>query len=192
MSLTIEDYALIGNTRTGALVGNDGSIDWLCMPRFDSGACFAALLGSSANGRWLIAPSKAVRTVRRRYRGPTLILENEFVIDSGAVMVDFMPIAERHQQVDVVRIVRGLRGTVPMRMQVAFRFDYGHVVPWVTRRDHGLLAVAGPDAYSDSRIIPTNIRAGKAGRKSRFTPLTATKEPKVQPYGLARGLARTR
>ena len=87
MSLRIEDYALIGNTRTAALVGNDGSIDWLCMPRFDSGACFAALLGSPANGRWLIAPSNAVRTVRRRYRGPTLILENEFVTDSGTVTV---------------------------------------------------------------------------------------------------------
>jgi GH15 family glucan-1,4-alpha-glucosidase len=147
MSLRIEDYALIGNTRTAALVGNNGSIDWLCMPRFDSGACFAALLGSPANGHWLIAPSNAVRTVRRRYRGPTLILESEFVTDSGAVVVvDFMPIAEHHQQVDVVRIVRGLRGAVPMRMQVVFRFDYGHIVPWVTRRDHGLRAIAGPDA----------------------------------------------
>src|ERR1700730_9109651 len=105
MSLRIEDYALIGNTRTAALVGNNGSIDWLCMPRFDSGACFAALLGSPANGHWLIAPSNAVRTGRRRYRGPTLILESEFVTDSGAVVVvDFMPIAEHHQQVDVVRI----------------------------------------------------------------------------------------
>ena len=155
MSLRIEDYALIGNTRTAALVGNNGSIDWLCMPRFDSGACFATLLGSPANGHWLIAPGNDVRTVRRRYRGPTLILENEFVTDSGAVaVVDFMPIAERHQQVDVVRIVRGLRGKVPMRMQVAFRFDYGHIVPWITSGVHGLRAIAGPDALELRTPVP--------------------------------------
>src|ERR1700751_1885438 len=106
MKLRIEDYALIGNTRTAALVGNNGSIDWLCMPRFDSGACFAALLGSPANGHWLIAPSNGVRKVPRRYRGPTLILETQFVTDSGVVeVVDFMPIVDGHQQVDVVRIV---------------------------------------------------------------------------------------
>jgi GH15 family glucan-1,4-alpha-glucosidase len=99
MSLRIEDYALIGNTRTAALVGNNGSIDWLCMPRFDSGACFAALLGSPANGHWIIAPSNAVRTIRRQYRGPTLVLANEFETDTGAVeVVDFMPIAERPLQ----------------------------------------------------------------------------------------------
>jgi len=155
MSLRIEDYALIGNTRTAAMVGNNGSIDWLCMPRFDSGACFAALLGNPANGHWLIAPSNTVRTVRRRYRGPTLILENEFATDSGTVVVvDFMPLAERHQQVDVVRIVRGLRGTVPMRMQAVFRFDYGHIVPWVTSRDHGLRAIAGADALKLRTTVP--------------------------------------
>jgi len=116
MSLKIEDYALIGNMRTSALVGNNGSIDWLCVPRFDSDACFAALPGSSENGRWRIAPVNAIRTTRRRYRDSTLILENEFVTDSGAaVVVDFMPIAERHQQVEIVRLVRGLRGAVPMQ-----------------------------------------------------------------------------
>ena len=168
MSLRIEDYALIGNTRTAALVGNNGSIDWLCMPRFDSGACFAALLGSPANGHWLIAPSNAVRTVRRRYRGPTLILENEFVTDSGAVeVVDFMPIAERHQQVDVVRIVCGLSGTVPMRMEAVFRFDYGHIVPWVTRRDHGLRAIAGPDALKLRTPVP--LRGENMTTVSEFT-----------------------
>jgi len=155
MSLRIEDYALIGNTRTAALVGNNGSIDWLCMPRFGSGACFAALLGSSANGHWLIAPRNAVRTVRRRYEGPTLILANEFVTASGAVeVVDFMPIAERHRQVDVVRIVRGLRGAVPMQMKAVFRFDYGHIVPWVTRRENGLRAIAGPDALKLTTPVP--------------------------------------
>src|SRR5262249_37970367 len=117
MSLRIEDYAIIGNTRTVALVGNNSSIDWLCMPRFDSGACFAALLGTPANGHWQIAPSIPVQTMRRRYLGPTLVLENEFVTASGAVLVrDFMPLAKRDQRADVVRIVRGLRGVVPMRM----------------------------------------------------------------------------
>ena len=147
MSLKIEDYAMIGNTHTAALVGKNGSIDWLCMPRFDSGACFAALLGSPENGRWQIAPGDTVRTTRRRYRGPTLILETEFVTDSGEVaVVDFMPMAELHQPVTVVRVVRGLRGAVPMRMEVAFRFDYGHIAPWITHRDQGLRAIAGPDA----------------------------------------------
>jgi GH15 family glucan-1,4-alpha-glucosidase len=168
MSLRIEDYALIGNTRSAALVGNNGSIDWLCMPRFDSGACFAALLGSPANGHWIIAPSSAVRKVRRRYRGPTLILETQFVTDSGVVeVVDFMPIVERHQQVDVVRIVRGLRGTVPMRMRVVFRFDYGHIVPWVTRRDHGLRAIAGPDALKLQTPVP--MRGVNMTTVSEFT-----------------------
>ena len=147
MSLKIEDYALIGNTCTAALVGNNGSIDWLCLPRFDSGACFASLLGNTDHGHWQIAPANEVRKVKRQYRGPTLVLETEFETDSGAVaLVDFMPIAHRHQQGDVVRIVRGLRGSVPMKMEATFRFDYGHIVPWVTNRDHGLRAVAGPDA----------------------------------------------
>src|SRR5262249_34873861 len=107
MSLKIEDYAMIGNTHTVALVGNNGSIDWLCIPRFDSSACFAALLGSPANGHWQIAPNAAVQSVRRRYRGPTLVLENEFVTESGAVVVtDFMPVARRPQRTDIVRIIR--------------------------------------------------------------------------------------
>jgi GH15 family glucan-1,4-alpha-glucosidase len=155
MSLKIEDYALLGNMRTAALVGNNGSIDWLCMPRFDSGACFAALLGGPQNGRWLLAPSNQIRTTHRRYRGPTLVLESEFVTESGAVMVvDFMPIAEQHQKVDVVRIVQGLRGTVPMRMEAAFRLDYGHIAPWITHRSHGLRAIAGPDALELRTPVP--------------------------------------
>jgi GH15 family glucan-1,4-alpha-glucosidase len=155
MGLRIEDYALIGNTRTSALIGNNGSIDWLCMPRFDSGACFAGLLGNPDNGHWVISPSNEVRTVRRHYRGSTLILETEFVTDSGAVAVtDFMPIAERHQQVDVIRIVRGLRGKVPMRMEAVFRFDYGHLAPWVIGFEHGLRAIAGADALKLRTSVP--------------------------------------
>jgi len=155
MSLRIEDYAIIGNTRTAALVGNNGSIDWMCVPRFDSPACFAALLGTRANGHWQIAPSQAPRDVRRRYAGPTLILENEFVTDAGAVvLIDFMPIAQREQRTDVVRIVRGLRGTVPMRMELTARFDYGHIAPWLAPRGYGLRAIAGPDALALRTPIP--------------------------------------
>jgi GH15 family glucan-1,4-alpha-glucosidase len=177
MSLKIEDYALIGNTLTTALVGNNGSIDWLCVPRFDSGACFAALLGSPANGHWQIAPSNAVRRVRRRYLGPTLILESEFVTDSGsAVVVDFMPIAERNQQqVDVIRIVRGLRGAVPMRMEAVFRFDYGLVAPWITQHDHGLSAVAGPDALE--LRAPVSLRNQNTGVVGEFTVLEGQEIP---------------
>jgi GH15 family glucan-1,4-alpha-glucosidase len=145
VALPIEDYAVIGDTQTAALVGNDGSIDWLCFPRFDSGAIFAALLGTERHGRWLLAPAAPVRAVRRRYRGDTLVLETEFETDDGAVRVlDFMP--PRGTSPDVVRIVEGVRGRVPMRMELRLRFDYGHVVPWVYREGGDLVAVAGPDA----------------------------------------------
>lgn len=145
MPLRIEDYALIGDCQTGALVGLDGSIDWLCLPRFDSGACFAALLGDPKNGRWQIAPTGEVRRTRRRYVGDTLVLETEFETDSGvAAVIDYMPI--RTTTPDVFRIVEGRRGTVPMRMDLTLRFDYGSIVPWVERDDGGVTAVAGPDA----------------------------------------------
>ena len=147
MSLRIEDYAIIGNTCTVALVGNNGSIDWLCVPRFDSPACFAALLGAEKNGRWLIAPKGEVKSTRRQYRGDTLILETEFETSDGVVaIIDFMPIHERLKQVDMVRIVEGRKGRVPMHMEAIFRFDYGHVMPWVTSKPGGLRAIAGPDA----------------------------------------------
>ncbi|HEU4422268.1 MAG TPA: glycoside hydrolase family 15 protein [Pilimelia sp.] len=145
MALPIEDYAVIGDTQTAALVGKDGSIDWLCVPRFDSDAIFAALLGTDRHGRWLLAPAESVRAVRRRYRGDSLVLETEFDTDSGTVQViDFMP--PRGEAPDVVRIVEGVRGRVPMRMQLRLRFGYGKVVPWVYREDGDLVAVAGPDA----------------------------------------------
>jgi GH15 family glucan-1,4-alpha-glucosidase len=147
MSRKIEDYAIIGNTCTVALVGINGSIDWLCVPRFDSPACFASLLGREENGRWQIAPKGEVKSTRRKYRGDTLILETEFETAEGVVaLIDFMPIRERPQQVDVVRIVEGRSGHVPMHMEAIFRFDYGHVMPWVTSSDDGLRAIAGPDA----------------------------------------------
>jgi GH15 family glucan-1,4-alpha-glucosidase len=144
MSLPIEDYALIGDCHTAALVGRDGSIDWLCFPRFDSGACFAALLGEPRHGRWLIAPTEEVRSIRRKYRDGTLILETEFETDEGAVrIIDCMPLSD--ERWDVVRIVEGLRGRVAMRMELIIRFDYGSIVPWVQRVGDTLLATAGPD-----------------------------------------------
>ena len=147
MSKRIEDYALIGNTRTAALVGRDGSIDWLCLPRFDSGACFAALLGDERNGRWLVEPASKVEATRRRYNGQTLVLETEFRCESGTIsLTDFMPIARQNGQVDIVRIVRGTSGRVPMRMAITLRFDYGRTIPWLRRRDYGFSAIAGPNA----------------------------------------------
>jgi len=144
MPLAIEDYALIGDRHTAALVGRDGSIDWLCFPRFDSGACFAALLGQPGHGRWLIAPIAEVRGVRRKYRAGTLILETEFETNEGAVrIIDCMPLSD--ERWDVVRIVEGLSGRVAMRMELIVRFDYGSIVPWVQRSGDTLLVTAGPD-----------------------------------------------
>jgi GH15 family glucan-1,4-alpha-glucosidase len=141
----IEDYGLIGDLQTGALVSRQGCIDWLCFPRFDSGACFAALLGSRKNGQWSLAPAGEVTQARRRYRPDTLVLETELDSDAGTVrLIDFMP--PRGEAPDVVRIVEGVEGTVSMQMSLTIRFDYGSIVPWVRRREDGLLAIAGPDA----------------------------------------------
>ena len=144
MPLPIEDYALIGDGHTAALVGRDGSIDWLCLPRFDSGACFAALLGGPEHGRWAIAPRGEVTAVSRRYREGTLILETDFETALGTVrVIDCMPLS--NERWDVLRIVVGLRGCVAMSMELVIRFDYGSIVPWVRRRDGTLFATAGPD-----------------------------------------------
>jgi GH15 family glucan-1,4-alpha-glucosidase len=145
MAAPIEDYALIGDTHTAALVSREGSIDWLCLPRFDSPACFAALLGDRSNGRWLLAPAGPAREVRRRYQGDTLVLETEYRTDEGIVrVVDCMP--PRQWDPDVARIVEGVSGRVPMRMELTIRFDYGSIVPWVRHIDGALHAVAGPDS----------------------------------------------
>src|SRR5438067_11926574 len=144
MPSRIEDYALIGDCHTAALVGRDGSIDWLCLPRFDSGACFAALLGKPEHGRWLIAPAGEVRSVKRRYRNETLVLETDFETDEGVVtVIDCMP--PRGREPNIARIVVGKRGTVRMRMQLIIRFEYGTVVPWVRNIGKGIRAVGGPD-----------------------------------------------
>jgi GH15 family glucan-1,4-alpha-glucosidase len=145
MAALIEDYGLIGDLQTAALVSRHGCIDWLCFPRFDSGACFAALLGDEENGRWSLRPASDITSTRRRYRGDTLVLETELACDEGVVrLIDFMP--PRGEAPDVVRIVEGVEGTVPMKMRLSIRFDYGSIVPWVRRRAEGLHAVAGPDA----------------------------------------------
>jgi GH15 family glucan-1,4-alpha-glucosidase len=147
MASRIEDYGLIGNTRTAALVSRSGSIDWLCTPRFDSDACFSALIGYDEHGSWSIRPTVAVREARQRYRDETLILETEFVCDGGAIRItDFMPISGGEERSDVVRIVEGLEGEVPIEMLLDVRFGYGADLPWITPSPEGLLFIAGPSA----------------------------------------------
>jgi GH15 family glucan-1,4-alpha-glucosidase len=146
MGARIEDYGLIGNMLSAALVSREGSVDWLCLPRFDSPACFAALLGTAEHGRWQIAPAGPHRTSRRYVPG-TAVLETRFDTEEGSVaVIDFMPFSEEEEKIDLVRIVRGLSGRVAMRMELILRFNYGQAVPWVRRRDYGLSAIAGPDA----------------------------------------------
>jgi GH15 family glucan-1,4-alpha-glucosidase len=142
--MRLEDYAVVGDTQTLALIGTDGSVDWLCFPRFDSGACFAALLGGPQHGLWRIAPHAPIRAIRRRYRDETMILETEFDTAEGTIrLIDFMPI--RGAAPHLVRIVEGVRGRVGIEVELIIRYDYGGIVPWV-RREHGRLhAVAGPD-----------------------------------------------
>src|SRR6516225_9282457 len=165
MPSRIEDYALIGDCYTAALVGRDGSIDWLCLPRFDSGACFAALLGTPDNGRWLLAPQAEIRRSARRYRNDTLILESVFETESGAVRaIDFMP--PRSDVPDIVRIVEGLDGEVPMRSELVIRFDYGSIVPWVRRVDGARVAIAGPDGLCFR--TPVQVRGEHYTRVSDF------------------------
>ena len=142
--MKIEDYAFLSDTQTAALVGRNGSVDWLCFPRFDSPSCFAALIGEPKNGRWLITPTDDSATVTRKYRGYTLILETTFETKDGAVrLIDFMP--PRGTNPDIVRIVEGVDGKVSMRMELIVRFDYGDVVPWVRKCGDGLEAIAGPN-----------------------------------------------
>ena len=153
MPLPIENYALIGDCHTAALVGNDGSMDWLCFPRFDSAACFAALLGGPEHGRWLLAPACEVLSVQRCYWDDSLILRTDFESAQGRVRVtDFMPVSD--ERWDVVRIVEGLSGKVEMRMELAVRFDYGSIVPWARRIGEALVITAGPDTLELLASIP--------------------------------------
>ncbi|WP_328783703.1 glycoside hydrolase family 15 protein [Streptomyces canus] len=164
----IEDYALIGDEQTAALVGTDGSVDWLCLPRFDSGACFARLLGDEENGHWRIAPENADRCTRRSYRPGTLVLDTEWETDEGAVRVtDLMP--QRDLAPDVVRVVEGLRGRVTVRSTLRLRFEYGSIVPWMRQSDGHRVAVAGPDATWLRSEPPVRTWGEHFGTHSEFT-----------------------
>jgi GH15 family glucan-1,4-alpha-glucosidase len=177
MPLPIEDYALLGDLQTAALVGRDGSVDWLCCPRFDSAACFAALLGDEANGRWLLAPAAADATTTRRYVDDTLILETTWETGDGVVrVVDFMP--PRGEAPEVVRIVEGVRGRVEMRSELVIRFDYGRIVPWVRRLDGDIrLAIAGPDALC--LRTPVEVRGEDMKTVASFTVAEGRRVPFV-------------
>ncbi len=175
MAARIEDYALLGDCQSAALVSRAGSIDWLCWPRFDSPACFAALLGTPDNGRWLLAPQGEVRRTTRRYRDGTLVLETELETAEGVVaLIDFMP--PRTDCPDLVRVVEGRRGEVRMRMELVIRTDYGSIVPWVRRTEHGLRATAGPDTlqlFTDVDLRGEDFRtvaefSVKAGERRTF------------------------
>jgi GH15 family glucan-1,4-alpha-glucosidase len=162
----IEDYALIGDLQTAALVDRSGSIDWCCFPRFDSGACFAALLGSPDHGRWLLAPTAPITRSSRAYLRDTLVLESTYETAEGVVRaIDFMP--PRGDAPDIVRIVQGVEGSVPMRSELVIRFDFGDIVPWVRRLDHARVAVAGPDALCFR--TPVEIRGENMTTVSEFT-----------------------
>jgi GH15 family glucan-1,4-alpha-glucosidase len=161
----IEDYGLLSDLETAALVGADGSIDWLCLPRFDSPSCFAALLGDADHGRWLLGPAGETRRASRRYRDGTLVLETEFETEDGvARLIDCMP--PRQGAISVVRVVEGLRGRVTMRMELIIRLDYGSAVPWVTSAGDGLTAVQGPDALQ--LVTPVEVRGERLTSLSTF------------------------
>jgi len=181
MAARIEDYAMIGDCRTAALVSRDGSIDWFCPPRFDSGACFAALLGTKDNGRWSIAPAARKYTVSRRYCGDSLILETLFTTKSGIVRVtDFMPPGAK--QCSIVRIVECLKGRVPMHTELAIRFDYGVTIPWVSRRDRRTLtAVAGPHLLTFR--TPAEVHGENMHSVADFTLAKGQAMPFVLGYG---------
>lgn len=181
MSQKIEDYALIGDCETAALVGRDGSIDWLCWPAFDSDACFAAILGTHKNGRWLIAPAEDVTATSRRYLGNTLILETRFETKSGTVaLIDFMP--PRGKASDIVRLVRGVSGTVKMRMELVIRFGFGVDIPWVRScKDGSLLAVAGQDMTV--LRTPVETRGEDLTTVAEFDAMAGETVPFVLTYG---------
>lgn len=180
MHKRIEDYALIGDCQSAALVGKDGSIDWLCWPRFDSGALFAALLGDCSNGRWSIGAAGPSQN-RRRYRGNTLVLETEIEAAGGAVsLIDFMPV-RTGDAVHLVRILRGLRGEVAMVTEFVLRFDYGLIVPWITRMEDGIKAVAGPDMVTLRTKAPLEAEGFK--HCGRFMVKAGETVPFILSYG---------
>ncbi len=199
MALAIEDYGLIGDTRSAALVGRDGSIDWLCVPRFDSPTCFAALLGDRSHGHWLIAPAAGGMAASRRYLDGTMILETEFRTASGVVRVlDCMPMEQ--QSCHVVRLVEGLAGEVDMAMELVMRFDYGSVIPWVRRSGGRLVATAGPDTLElhtpvEAKGVNMTTHAHFSVRAGERVPFTlgyrSSHEPEREPIDPEAALATT-
>ncbi len=176
MAERIEDYGIIGDLQSIALVGRQGCIDWFCLPRFDSGAIFAALIGTSENGHWTVQPDGDFTSPARRYRGDSLVLETDFETATGAArLIDFMP--PRGEAPDVVRIVEGTRGKVEMRMELALRFDYGSIVPWVRSLDGSIVGVAGPDAVS--LRTPVDLEGRDLRTHAQFTVEEGARVPFV-------------
>jgi GH15 family glucan-1,4-alpha-glucosidase len=199
MSKRIEDYGVVGDTQTMALVGRDAAVEWLCLPRFDSGACFAALLGDERHGSWSLTLGADTRPTGRRYREQTLLLETDLESADGAVrVVDFMPPRERRP--DLVRIVEGLRGRVTVRSELRPRFDYGSVTPWIRMEGDTAVALAGPDALvlaasapatCDGDAIRSDITVGPGERKAFVLTWFASNEPLPDPVDPERALAGT-
>jgi GH15 family glucan-1,4-alpha-glucosidase len=199
VSRPIEDYALVGDLHTAALISRGGSVDWLCFPRFDSGACFAGLLGDDENGHWTMAPQSGGDATSRRYRDGTLVLESEWTTPDGTVrVIDFMP--PRDDLPDLVRIVEGVSGRVPMRSTLRIRFDYGHIVPWVRRAGDGVCAIAGPDALwlrspVESRGVGlttvSQFEVGEGDRLGFSLTWNRSHEPKPRAIDPVKALSRT-
>lgn len=183
MTLRIEDYGMVGDLQTAALVGRDGSVDWMCLPRFDSPACFAALLGDDGNGSWRLGPVAGGACTRRRYRDGTLVLETEWDLPEGTVrVIDLMP--PRGDQADLVRIVEGVSGRVEMSTELRLRFDYGNVVPWVVEDGAALRAVAGPDSARLDTAVEMSHDGVADGSvlRARFTVAAGERVPFVLTY----------
>jgi GH15 family glucan-1,4-alpha-glucosidase len=181
--MRIEEYGLIGDMQSAALVGRNGSVDWLCLPRFDSPSCFSALLGNETHGCWLVAPAGEVRSCSRRYRPGTLVLETDFESDDGTVrVIDFMP-PRGEGPPRLMRIVQGLSGSVPMRMELSVRPDYASIVPWVEPAPDGIVATAGPDAFRLTTALPLDVESGDV--RTEFVAVEGARERLVLTWHLS-------
>ena len=181
--MRIEDYGLIGDMQAAALVGRDGAVDWLCVPRFDSASCFSALVGDARHGRWLLTPAGEVTLSARRYRPGTLVLESDFETSEGVVrVIDFMP-KRGDGPPRLMRIVEGVRGRVPMRMELSLRPDYGSIVPWIELAPDGVVATAGPDAFRLSTPLPLHVQDGTVG--AEFVAVEGARERFVLTWHLS-------
>jgi len=179
----IEDYGLIGDLQAAALVGRDGAVDWLCLPRFDSASCFSALVGHERHGRWLLAPADEVSSSSRRYRPGTLVLESDFETPDGRVrVIDFMP-KRGDGPPRLMRIVEGVRGRVPMRMELSLRPDYGSIVPWIELAPDGVMVTAGPDAFRLSTPLSLNVEDGAVS--AEFVAVEGARERLVLTWHLS-------